>query len=172
MYLWIKTSHGTMTKTRDWSLSNEHYQVCKRLAPAPETSRHRFSGSRQSRGFTLLELIIIMSIIAIMLSIAIPTYSRSIVAARERVLRSDLAFLRQAIWKYTLDKQKAPQGLDDLRTAHYIEKIPDDPITHEPNWEVVQEDVLISVDQQDPGITDVHSASDAIASDGTTYSSW
>lgn len=115
---------------------------------------------------------IIISVIAILLSIAIPTYSRSILTAREKVLRSDLEILRADIWKYTLDKQKGPQGLDDLRTAGYIEKIPDDPITHEPNWEVVQEDVLLSLDQQDPGIVDVHSASSALGSDGTTYSTW
>jgi len=113
-----------------------------------------------------------MSIIAIFLAVAIPTYSRSIVAARERALRSDLELLRDAIWKYTFDKQKAPQSLDDLRTANYIDKVPDDPMTHEPNWEVVQEDVVLSVDQPDPGITDVHSASNNPAMDGTAYSSW
>jgi len=123
-------------------------------------------------GFTLLELLIVMSIIAILLSIAIPTYSHSIVAARERALRSDLVLLRDAIWKFTFDKQKAPQSLDDLKMANYIDKIPDDPMTHEPNWEVVQEDILLSVDQQDPGVTDVHSASNGTASDGTAYSSW
>jgi general secretion pathway protein G len=117
-------------------------------------------------------MMIVLSIIAILLTIAIPTYSRSIVAARERSLRTDLSTLREAIWKYTLDKQKAPQSLDDLKTANYIEKIPDDPMTHEPNWEVVQDDVLLSIDQQDPGITDVHSASNGISSDGTTYSTW
>ena len=103
---------------------------------------------------------------------AIPTYSHSIVAARERALQSDLDLLRDSIWKYTLDKQKAPQSLDDLKKDNYIDKIPDDPMTHEPNWEVVQDDVLLSVDQQDPGVTDVHSASNATASDGTAYSSW
>lgn len=128
--------------------------------------------SPRARGFTLIELIVVMSIIVILLSIAVPTYSRSIVAARERSLRSDLTSLRSAISKYTLDKQKGPQSLDDLRMAKYIDKIPDDPMTHEPNWEVVQEDVLMSVDQQEPGIIDVHSASNNTASDGTAYSTW
>lgn len=132
----------------------------------------RGSESCRNRGFTLIELMIVISIIAILLAVAIPTYSRSIVAARERALQSDLGSLRDAIWQYTLDKKKAPQSLDDLRAAGYIERIPDDPMTREPNWEVVQEDVLLSVEQQDPGITDVHSASDAIASDGTAYSTW
>ena len=130
------------------------------------------SETRTTRGFTMLELMIVVSIIAILLTIVIPTYSRSITAARERALRGDLSTLREAIWKFTLDKQKAPQSLDDLKTANYIPKIPDDPMTHEPNWEVVQEDVLLSIEQQDPGITDVHSASNATASDGTAYSTW
>lgn len=115
---------------------------------------------------------VVMSIIAIFLSIAVPTYSHSIVAARENALRTDLELLRESIWKYTLDKQKAPQSLDDLKKDNYIDKIPDDPMTHEPNWEVVQDDVLLSIYQQDPGVTDVHSASSATASDGTAYSSW
>ena len=119
-----------------------------------------------------MELMVVLSIVMIFLSIAVPTFSRSILSARERALRSDLATLRQDIWKYSLDKQKGPQSLDDLRQAGYIEKIPDDPMTKEPNWEVVQEDVILSLEQQEPGITDVHSASNNISSDGTTYSTW
>jgi len=126
----------------------------------------------KSRGFSLLELLVVISIISIFLSIAMPPYSRSIVAARERALRSDLALLRGAIWQYTLDKQKAPQGLSDLKNAGYISDYPKDPMTHESNWEFVQEEVMLSFDQQDPGITDVHSASNAIGSDGTAYSTW
>ena len=134
----------------------------------------RSKSRRQARGFTLIELMVVMAIIAILLEIAIPIYSRSVLAARERALRSDLTSLRQAIWRFTLDKQRGPQGLDDLRAAGYIEKIPDDPMTEEPNWEVAapEENVLLFPDQQDPGITDVHSASNATSSDGTAYSTW
>jgi general secretion pathway protein G len=125
-----------------------------------------------SRGFTLLELMIVISIILILMAVAIPVYNQSIVRSREAVLRQDLFTLRSVISQYTLDKQKAPQGLDDIVQAGYLRQIPPDPMTGQANWEVVQEDVLLAVDQQDPGISDVHSASSATAIDGTAYSSW
>jgi general secretion pathway protein G len=115
---------------------------------------------------------IVISIIMILMAVAVPVYNQSIVQARESVLRSNLNTLRNVIQQYTLDKQKAPQSLDELVTAGYLRQIPVDPMTRQTNWEVVQEDVMQAVDQQDPGITDVHSASNATASDGTAYSSW
>src|SRR5215475_11540255 len=127
---------------------------------------------RFDRGFTLLELMIVISIVMILMAVAVPMYNQSIVQARESVLKSNLSTLRSVISQYTLDKQKAPQSLDDLVTAGYLRQIPVDPMTRQTNWEVVQEDVMLAVDQQDPGITDVHSASNSNASDGTAYSSW
>jgi general secretion pathway protein G len=110
---------------------------------------------------------------AILLSIAVPIYNQSIVRSREAVLRNDLFEMRKLISQYTLDKQKAPQSLDDLVQAGYIKTIPKDPMTGEANWEPQQEDVLLTVDQQDPGIDDVHSASPAVSSDGTSaYNTW
>src|SRR5580700_10057681 len=142
----------------------------RRQAPASTSAR----GSRRtrSRGFTLLELMIVITMIMILMSVAVPIYNQSIVQARESVLRSNLATLRSVISQYTLDKQKAPQSLDDIVTAGYLRQIPMDPMTRQTNWEVVQEDVLLAVDQQDPGITDVHSASTANATDGTAYNTW
>jgi general secretion pathway protein G len=129
--------------------------------------------TRRSLGFTLLEMMIVISIILILMSVALPIYNQSVLRSREAVLRQDLFELRSLISQYTLDKQKAPQSLDDLVTAGYIKTLPKDPMTNEANWEVVQEDVLLAVDQQDPGISDVKSASSALASDGTSaYSSW
>src|ERR1700684_2856963 len=134
----------------------------------PKTGR----GFTLRRGLTLLEMMIVMIIMGILLSIALPIYSQAVVRAREAVLRNDLFELRKLISQYTLDKQKAPQSLEDLVQAGYLKKIPKDPRTHEANWEPKQEDVLLSIDQQDPGIDDVHSASNSMSSDGTAYSTW
>ena len=116
---------------------------------------------------------IVISIILILLSFAVPMYQQSIVHAREAVLREDLFTLRQAIDQFTLDKQRAPQALDELVTAGYLKMLPRDPMTNSAGtWQTVQEDVMMSVDQTQPGITDVHSGSNSTASDGTAYSSW
>jgi general secretion pathway protein G len=115
---------------------------------------------------------VVLSIMLILMAVAVPVYNQSIVRARESVLRQDLFSLRSVISQYTLDKQKAPQGLDDIVQAGYLPRVPVDPMTGQSNWEVVQEDVLLAVDQSEPGISDVHSASSGTASDGTAYSSW
>jgi general secretion pathway protein G len=154
------------------SLNDSEHTAIQGLPRVP--ARQRVTQKRQLgfRGFTLLELMIVISIIMILMAVAVPVYNQSIVQARESVLRSNLSTLRNVISQYTLDKQKAPQSLDDIVTAGYLRQVPMDPMTRLPNWEVVQEDILLAVDQQDPGITDVHSASNGTASDGTAYSSW
>lgn len=137
----------------------------------------RFRCSRldlgECRGFTLIEMMIVVSMILILLAVAIPAYNQSILRARESVLRQDLFTLRSVISQYTLDKQRAPQSLEDLVQAGYIKHVPNDPFTNRNDtWQVEQEDVLLAVDQQQPGITDVHSGANLTASDGTSYSSW
>jgi general secretion pathway protein G len=127
---------------------------------------------RGQHGFTLIELMIVISMILILISIAIPVYNTSILRAKESVLRQNLYTLRSLISQYTLDKQKAPQALDDLVTAGYFKQIPIDPMTGHADWTVEQEDYQMAVDQQEPGITDVHSASSQPSSDGTAYSTW
>ena len=132
--------------------------------------RLRKTGS--CRGFTLIEMMIVVCLIIILVSIAVPVYNRSILHAKEATLRQDLFTLRSVTSQYTLDKQKAPQTLEDLIPAGYIKVIPKDPFTNEPNWTTDQEDSIMAVDQQEPGIVDVHSSSNLTASDGTAYSSW
>jgi general secretion pathway protein G len=130
-------------------------------------------GRNQSRGFTLIELMIVISIMLILISFAIPAYNRSVLQAKEAVLRQNLFTLRSLISQYTLDKQKAPQSLDDLVQAGYMKQIPLDPMTGKNDtWTVDQEDTLLSADQQETGISDVHSGSSQISTDGTAYSTW
>src|SRR6202049_2484185 len=105
---------------------------------------------KRLRGFTLLELMIVISMIMILMAVAVPLYNQSIIQARESVLRSNLSTLRSVISQYTLDKQKAPQSLDDLVTGGYLRQIPVDPMTRQTNWEVVQEEIELAVDQQEP----------------------
>jgi general secretion pathway protein G len=130
-------------------------------------------GNRRDRGFTLIEMMIVISLILILVSISIPVYNQSILRAKESVLKQNLFQMRSLISQYTLDKQKAPTSLDDLVQAGYIKQIPTDPMTgSNSSWTVDQEDTLMSVDQQDPGISDVHSGASQVSSDGTAYSTW
>jgi general secretion pathway protein G len=129
--------------------------------------------TRNSRGFTLIELMVVISIILILVSISVPIYNQSITRAKEAVLRDDLFQLRSLINQYTLDKQKAPQSLEDLVSGGYLKAIPKDPFTNSnETWQVEQEDVLLSADQSEPGITDVHSGSSLTGLDGTAYNTW
>jgi general secretion pathway protein G len=124
-------------------------------------------------GFTLLELLIVMIIIATLAAMAIPAYTRNVQAAREAVLREDLQVMRTAIGSYTVDKQKAPQSLDDLVTSGYLKVIPVDPVTRRTDtWTTTQSDMMSTIDQTESGIDDVHTSSQALATDGTIYSSW
>ena len=132
------------------------------------------SHKTRSRGFTLIELMIVISIVMILLSLALPAYHQSIVRARESVLKQNLFSLRSVISQYTLDKQKAPQALEDLVSGGYFKQIPNDPMTgRSDTWTVEEEsDTIMTVDQKEPGIFDVHSGSTAVGSDGTAYNTW
>jgi general secretion pathway protein G len=135
-----------------------------------------FSGPPgRAAGFTLIELMIVMFIMTILISIAVPSYRESVRRARESVLRQDLYDMRKLISEYTLDKQKAPQSLDDLLQGGYLKPVPRDPITNQPDWQTEQceDDTTMSLNAQDQGgICDVHSSSTEIGSDGTAYNTW
>jgi general secretion pathway protein G len=116
---------------------------------------------------------IVMAIIGVLAVVAIPSFVGAIKQAREAVLKEDLHVLREAIDSYTMDKQKAPQSLDDLITDGYLKAIPEDPMTHsKETWVTDTSESLHSVDQTDPGIDDVHSGAQEMGSDGQPYSSW
>jgi len=125
-------------------------------------------------GFTLLELLIVMTIIAILSAIAIPSFVSNVKHAREAVLKEDLHTMRGAIEQYTFDKQKAPQSLDDLVQSHYLREMPVDPFTQRSDtWIPSQGDEYVSIDEtQSGGITDVHSGSQQISTEGSTYNTW
>ncbi len=128
---------------------------------------------KQDAGFTLIELIIVMAIIGVLASLAIPSFVGALKSAREAVLKEDLHVMRAAIDSYTMDKQKAPQSLDDLVQEGYLKVIPEDPMTKtKESWVTDTSDALHSLDQTDPGIDDVHSGSQEQGSDGQPYSTW
>jgi len=121
----------------------------------------------------MIELMIVMSIIVILISIALPMYQKSIVRARESVLKNNLFTIRTVIDEYTYDKAKAPQSLQDLVTEGYLREVPVDPMTNSNStWHVIMEDAMTSVNQTEPGIFDVRSGSDKMGLDGTPYSEW
>ena len=133
----------------------------------------RLSHRKRDGGFTLVELMVVMLIIAVLAAVAIPSFVAAIRTAREAALKEDLHVMRTAIQSYTMDKNKAPQSLDDLVQSGYLKAIPIDPMTHSTDtWVTDSDDTYSDVDETEPGINDVHSGSDQVGSDGQPYSSW
>jgi general secretion pathway protein G len=131
------------------------------------------AGRRSRLGFTMIELMIVMAVIVILISMAVPMYQKSILRAKESVLKNNLFTMRTVIDEYTYDKQKAPQSLEDLVREGYLRAVPIDPITgRNDTWKIVMEEALTSVNQTEPGIYDVHSGSDQTSLEGTPYSEW
>src|SRR5664279_2707542 len=126
---------------------------------------------KRARGFTFVELMVVITIIIILISMAIPRYNQSIIRAKESVLKNNLFTLRTVIDAYSYDKGKAPQNLQDLVTEGYLQKLPVDPMTgNNTSWRTIMEDASQSISQTEPGIFDVYSGSDKTALDGTPYS--
>jgi general secretion pathway protein G len=147
-----------------------------------DSSRHVFargkpgagtSARATSRGFTFVELMVVITIIVILISMAIPIYQKSIIRAKESVLANNLFTMRTVIDNYTYDKEKAPQTLQDLVTEGYLKDVPVDPMTGDnQSWKIVMEDASQALNQAEPGIFDVHSGSDKKGLDGVAYSDW
>lgn len=124
-------------------------------------------------GYTLIEILIVMTVMSILMSAAVPLYTRVVQRTKESVLRNNLFSIRNVIDEYTYDKQKAPQSLQDLVTEGYLRQVPEDPIVgNNTSWKVIMEDALTMVNQTEPGIFDVRSGSDKTSSEGTPYAEW
>ena len=133
----------------------------------------RIRSGKAALGFTLIELMIVMAIITVIMSIAVPMYQKSIIRSKEAVLRNNLFTIRTVIDEYTYDKQKAPQTLQDLVTEGYLRAVPYDPITgSDQSWKTIMEDATNATSQNEPGIWDVRSGSDQKSLEGTAYSDW
>jgi len=129
--------------------------------------------NRRRFGFTLIELMIVMAIIAVLMSVALPIYNRSIIRSKESVLKNNLFTLRTVIDEYTYDKQKAPQTLQDLVSDGYLRQVPIDPMTGTADsWKLIMEDSSNTVNQTQPGVFDVRSGADGVSLEGTPYSEW
>jgi general secretion pathway protein G len=130
-------------------------------------------GSRRAGGFTFVEMMVVLTIIVVLITIAIPIYNKTILRSKEAVLRTNLNTLRTVIDNYTYDKMKAPQSLEDLVREGYLRMIPTDPMTgSNETWKTIMEDPGQSVDQNEPGLWDVKSGSDKMSLEGTPYSDW
>ena len=157
-----------MTGKKQWAVSSEQLAV-------PRKHGREFGLPTAHRslptGFTLLELMIVITIIIILAAIVLPQYQKTILSTREAVLREDLFKMRTLLDQYAADKQKLPQSLDDLVSGGYMRELPKDPITGQADWTIITgEDPNSSSGES--GVTDVHSASTDVSSEGTPYSEW
>lgn len=141
------------------------------FSPAERPAKRRWALAPEG-GFTLIELMIVLTIIATLISIAIPNYQQSLRRSKETAFRANLQTLRNMIQQYTLDKQAAPNSLEDLVGAGYLREIPKDIGGTSSSWELVFCEEFLSPEQSDSGLCDVRSGSSQISTDGTPYNTW
>ena len=141
--------------------------LCHRIA----ASAHLRAAASRHAGFTLLELMIVISIIIILAIIVLPQYQKTVLQARESVLKDDLIQMRKLLDQYAADKGKLPQSLEDLSSSGYLREVPVDPITGQKDWNVILGPDPNSA-EGGQGVTDVRSSSGDLSSEGTPYSEW
>jgi len=127
---------------------------------------------KRDRGFTLIEMVVVISLVLVLLSIALPMYNQAILHAREARLHSDLDTLNKVIQAFSYDKRKAPQSLDELVQTGYLKFIPNDISGKNDTWVTEPEDSENAWNPNEPGIGTVHSGSNEMSSEGTPYSGW
>jgi general secretion pathway protein G len=135
------------------------------------TGKRQASGNWREAGFTLLELMIVISIIIILASITLPQYQKTILHTRETVLKDDLRKMRSLIDQFAADKGRLPQSLEEIASEGYMREVPTDPFTGQKDWAITTGEDPNSLEGQQ-GMTDVHSSSAEVSSEGTPYSEW
>jgi len=133
--------------------------------------RHPQSAIRNQKGFTLLEMVMVMTIIVILATIGVASYQQVQLKARETLLKEDLHSMRKLIDQYEADRELLPQSLDDLVSAGYMREVPTDPITEQKDWNIVTGDDPYST-ESGSGVIDIHSSSPETSTEGTPYSDW
>jgi len=138
------------------------------------SSRYRIIENRESRaGFTMIELLVVMSLLVVLASVGLAQYRSSIVHSREAVLKEDLFRMRDAIDQYYADKGQYPSTIDALVSDGYLRKVPEDPFTkNSTSWQTVPAEPDPTNPTAEPGVYDIKSGSDQTALDGTKYSDW
>jgi len=135
-------------------------------------ARSQADSRQRRRGFTFVEMMVVVTIIVILISMAIPIYNRAITRSKESVLHNNLFTIRTVLDNYCYDKAKCPQSLSDLVSEGYLRAVPIDPMTNAADWKVEMEDASQSISQSEPGIWEVHSNSDKTGLDGRPYAEW
>lgn len=132
----------------------------------------KFRSRMRARGFTFIEMVIVIAMLSILLATAVPVYMAQVRATKEGVLKNNLAIIRERLDQFKADRNKYPSSLQELVEGGYLREIPEDPMTETHEWEEVFSDYDPNEPDAEPGIFDVHSQSGETGSHGKPYSEW